>query len=209
MVGFLHGVYGLPRLASAADANSLGGLRVAIHSTCHADHNAVVREPGGEQEDGGSRGGLGARLAGAFRRSGNETVVRTQERADPRAVEGLAELVRTIGANNAGDISVPGRCPEHELVLSLKDRVLGAPASAPCLRVAAQSGVDVVVTPCFLCYIGLNSYQKGLSRTDPARSIPVFYLAQLVGLACDVAPLDLSLASTAAPARRVLTPYLI
>lgn len=211
MVGLLHGAYGLQRLADAAGVNSLGGLRVAIHSTCHGDHNAIVRDEPAD-EDGRAKSGLGARLTAALRRETRErreTVVRTREPADPRAVRGLAELVRTVGANDAGDISVPGRCPEHGLVLNLKDRLLGAPASAPCLTVAAQAGADVVVTPCFLCYIGLNGYQKGLDRNNPARAIPVFYLAQLVGLACDIAPLDLSLSSTAAPARRVLTPYVI
>lgn len=161
------------------------------------------------EEERRAAGGLGARLTGAFRRERRETVVRTREPADPRAVHGLAELVRTIGAGEAGDVSIPGRCPEHGLVLNIKDRVLGAPASAPCLTVAAQAGVDVVVTPCFLCYIGLNGYQKGLKRDNPARTIPVLYLAQLVGLACDVAPSDLGLSSIAAPARRILTPYLI
>jgi len=208
-VGLLDDAYGLGRLADAAGGHALTGLRVAVHASCHGDHNAFVRpEPAG-QEAGEPRGGLGALLGGVLprRRAGNETLVRAAQPATPQAAQELAALGGTVGASIVGDISGPGRCPEHDLVLNVRDRVLGAPASAPCLTVAARSGVDLVVTPCFLCYIGLNAYQKGLDRADPARTVPVLYVAQLVGMACDVAAQDLGLTSLAAPARRVLTPY--
>lgn len=203
--------YGLAQLAVAATANPLGGLRVAIHASCHGDHNAFVRPEHDEPEADAGRGGLGARLAGVLprRRGSQEMVARTDQAATHQATQELAAVVQAVGPSIAGDVSAEGHCPEHDLVLNVKDRVLGAPASAPCLSVAARNGVDVVVTPCFLCYIGLNAYQKGLKGDNPAKAVPVLYLAQLVGLACDVAPQELGLMGLVTPARRILTPYLV
>jgi hypothetical protein len=113
-----------------------------------------------------------------------------------------------VGTDDAGNVSVAGRCAQHPLLLGLRGRLLGGARSAPCLELAAQAGAHVLVTPCFLCFIGLNRHQRSLQHGHPARGVPVLYVSQLLGLACEVAPLRLELARTTVSARRVLQPFL-
>ena len=135
-------------------------------------------------------------------------VTRKLETGGAQQVLALAELMAAVGTDDAGNVSVAGCCAQHPLLLSLRGRLLGGARSAPCLELAAQAGAHVLVTPCFLCFIGLNRHQRSLQRSHPARGVPVLYVSQLLGLACEVAPLRLELARTTVSARRVLQSYL-
>jgi heterodisulfide reductase subunit B len=213
VTGLLAETYGTARLAQAAAGNALSGLRVALHGTCHADHNVLVRDT--PSAEGKATRGV-PRLAGLLPRAassrlprrGRGAVTRTLETVGAQEVLVLAEFMAAVGADDAGNVSVAGCCAKHPLLLGLRGRLLGGARSAPCLELAAQAAAHVLVTPCFLCFIGLNRYQRSLQRGHPARDVPVLYVSQLLGLACEVAPLRLELARTTVSARRVLQPFL-
>ena len=65
VTGLLTAAYGTARLAQAAAGNGLSGLRVALHGTCHADHNVLLRDTP-STEGQATRKGL--RLAGLLPR---------------------------------------------------------------------------------------------------------------------------------------------
>ena len=213
ITGLLAETYGTARLAQAAAGNALSGLRVALHGTCHADHNVPLRDTPSTEGKATRRG---PRLAGLLPKAASPQVPRrergsgthTPETVGAQEVLALAELMAVVGTDDAGNVSAAGCCAQHRLLLGLRGRLLGGARSAPCLELAAQAGAHVLVTPCFLCFIGLNRYQRSLQRSHPARGVPVLYVSQLVGLACEVAPLRLELARTTVSARRVLQPFL-
>jgi heterodisulfide reductase subunit B len=214
VTGLLAETYGTARLAQAAAGNALSGLRVALHGTCHADHNVLLRDTPSTEAQATRRG---PRLAGLLPKAASPQVPRRERRSGTRTLEtvgaqealALAELLAAVGTEDVGNVSTAGCCAQHPLLLGLRGRLLGGARSAPCLELAAQAGAHVLVTPCFLCFIGLNRYQRSLRRSHPARGVPVLYVSQVLGLACEVAPLRLELARTTVSARRVLQPFLV
>jgi heterodisulfide reductase subunit B len=205
--------YGTARLAQAAAGNGLSGLRVALHGSCHADHNVLLRDTPSTEAQATRRG---PRLAGLLPKAASPQVPRRERESGTRTLEtvgvqealALAALMAAVGTEDVGNVSTAGCCEQHALLLGLRGRLLGGGRSAPCLELATQAGAHVLVTPCFLCFIGLNRYQRSLRRSHPARGVPVLYVSQLLGLACEVAPLRLELARTTVSARRVLQPFL-
>jgi heterodisulfide reductase subunit B len=214
VTGLLAETYGTARLAQAAAGNGLSGLRVALHGTCHADHNVLLRDTPSTEGKATRRVPL---LAGLLPKAASLQLPRRERGAGTRTLEtggtqevlALAELMAVVGTDDVGNVSAAGCCAQHPLLLGLRGRLLRGARSAPCLELAAQAGAHVLVTPCFLCFIGLNSYQRSLQRSHPARGVPVLYVSQLLGLACEVAPLRLELARTTVSARRVLQPFLV
>lgn len=199
--GLLAEQYGRERLARAVPSG-LSGLRVAVHSTCHGDHNpprGVAARPSL------SPASLMTRLLPWSRRA-DDPVAAMQAAMGP--VTALSSLVAATGAVSVGDASAAGNCQAYPLLKRTAPFRRGS-GSAPCLAAAARAGVDVLVTPCFLCFMGLNSYQRGLPAADPARSIPVLHLSQLLGVACEVAPNNLDLSNTTASARRALATFVV
>ena len=206
VAGLLADDYGLARLAADARVG-LTGLRVALHTTCHGDHNVVVRgAPSGGAS--GRAAGFGAALVGRLlgKSTGWGPLTRARGPVEAGAAAALRDVVATTGAEVGADASVPGRCAEHPLLVG---RFRAGGRSAPCLSAAARAGAGVLVTPCFLCFIGLNRYQRGLAPGDPAREVPVLHLSQLIGVACEVAPGRMDLARTTVSARRILQPYMV
>lgn len=212
---------GLERLGRAV-VNPLSPLRIALHTSCHADHRpSPPAQPRIAHRTPGPRATRKhpAWLARAVQwaRQPAATVsdtgvahtaqTGTAHTAPRRAPSGLADLIATTGAMALPDVSVTGRCATVHLRHAWNRPAPGAAPDVRCLALAAQSGADLLVTPCFLCFSDLNQYQRTLHRADPARGIPVLHLSQVLGVACGVAPLRLDLARTTAPARRVLTPF--
>ena len=193
---------GRERLARAVPSG-LAGLRVAVHSTCHGDHNPPR---GVSARPSLSPATLMARLLPWSRRA-DDPVAAMQAAMGP--VTALSSLVAATGAVSVGDASAAGQCQAYPLLKRASGPFRRGSGAAPCLAAAARAGVDMVVTPCFLCFMGLNSYQRGLPATDPARSIPVLHLSQLLGVACEVAPNNLDLSNTTASARRALATFVV
>lgn len=209
----LDKIYGSERLAAAA-TRGLMGLRVALHSTCHASHNAVVREELlSDSPVAKGKAVLTALLTGStslprllWERG---AVTRTDRPADAADIAALAHVMAATGAEITRDVSVDGHCAGVALPMGMRGRVAGRRQPSPCLSLAARAGADVLVTSCFLCYMGLNSHQRALPRAHPGRSVPVLHMSQLVGLACEVSPRRLELTRTTVSARRVLHPFVV
>lgn len=179
------------RLA-AAPATSFSPLRVALHSTCHGDHiplQGPARQPSNLTGTPGAQDGPDGS---------------TEHGTSTSPGQALADLIAMTGAEPLEEVSVAGRCVESPLLPRPANRHPDAPT---CLALAAQAGVDVLVTSCFLCFGELNERQRHLDRADPARSVPVLHLAQLLGVASGVAPLRLELGRLAVSARRVLASF--
>lgn len=193
--------YGWARLSQAAPSG-LTGLRVALHTVCHGDHNPPR---GAAAPAGRGPAGLLARLLPRSRRADPDAAMY----AAMGSVPALSGLVSATGATSIGDASARGACAMHPLLKRGALPLMGASGTAPCLAAAARAGADVVVTPCFLCFMGLNSYQRRLPVADPARGVPVLHLSQLLGVACEVSPRNLSLSNTTVSARRVLNPFVV
>ncbi|MGH2346104.1 MAG: helix-turn-helix domain-containing protein, partial [Chloroflexota bacterium] len=125
---------------------------------------------------------------------------------DAAPAQALAAVIAVTDAEPLAEVSGEGRCAKTPLLPAPANRPVQAPG---CLAVAARSGIDVSGTPCFLCFGVLNERQRRLSRDDPARSVPVLHLAQLLGMACGAAPVDLELGRITAPARPILAPFVL
>src|SRR5205085_193229 len=130
ITGLLAETYGTARLAQAAAGNGLSGLRVALHGTCHADHNVLMRDTP-STEDKVTRGV--PRLAGLLPKAASSRLSRRERGAGTRTLEtvgaqevlALAELMAVVGTDDAGNVSVAGCCAQHPLLLGLRGRLLG------------------------------------------------------------------------------------
>src|SRR6185312_15111621 len=69
------------------------------------------------------------------------------------AAQALAGLIAVTGAEPCEDVSIASRCAATPLLPAPAGNQAAAP---PCLDVAARSGIDLLVTPCFLCFGTLN-----------------------------------------------------
>jgi hypothetical protein len=165
---------------------------VALHNTCHGDHVPTL--------DAAPRRSTRAGVANLRK----EAAGAAERRGTTPSDQALAGLIAVTGAEPLEDVGIEGHCAETPLLPAPTGGIAEAP---PCLTVAARSGIDLLVTPCFLCFGTLNERQRRLGRRDPARSVPVLHLAQLLGMACGAAPMDLKLPYLTAPARRVLAPF--
>src|SRR2546421_7033542 len=109
ITGLLAETYGTARLAHAAAGNGLSGLRVALHGTCHADHNVLMRDDPAT-EGKAARGGPG--LAGLLPRVASlrlphrerEVVTRTIEPVGTQEGLALGALMAAAGADDAGNV---------------------------------------------------------------------------------------------------------
>lgn len=181
-----------PDRLTDALVRSLSPLRVALHSTCHGDHIPSPKPAPQRQNLAGAQG------------APKEADGSTERDVTSPPAQALAGLIAVTGAASIEDVSIAGHCAETPLLPAPANRQAEPP---PCLAVAARSGIDVLVTPCFLCFGVLNERQRRLSRDDPARSVPVLHLAQLLGMACGAAPVDLELSRITARARHILAPF--
>jgi heterodisulfide reductase subunit B len=179
------------RLANAL-VRSLSPLRIALHGTCHGDHIRASM-PTRQQSKLTGTPFITKEAAGAAGHPG----------PTPTA-QALAGLIAVTGAEPRKDVSIAGRCATTPLLPAPAGKQTAAP---PCLAEATRTGIDLLVTPCFLCFGTLNERQRLLSRDDPARSVPVLHLAQLLGMACGAPPLDLELGHITARARHVLAQF--
>jgi len=61
--------------------------------------------------------------------------------------------------------------------------------AASCLNSAKQTDAQLIVTPCPLCHLSLDTYQKKVEKATKTRlNLPVIHFSQLVGLALGIDP---------------------
>jgi len=108
---------------------------------------------------------------------------------DDREPDFLGRLIEACGAEEADYDDRYGCCGFHIL---LNDQATSLRMTEKCLSNAERASVDMMVTPCTLCHISLDGYQKPAHR-DKGRGIPVLHLSQMLGLALGIGPLELGL----------------
>ncbi|MFQ5900915.1 MAG: CoB--CoM heterodisulfide reductase iron-sulfur subunit B family protein [Thermodesulfobacteriota bacterium] len=121
---------------------------------------------------------------------------------DPENPSSLERLIKTLGAE---PVSYEGRlkCCGFQIVLATRDTAVDMIGKR--LAEAKDHGGDCIVTPCPLCHINLDTYQ-GYAEKHMGRKIdmPVFQVAQLVGLAMGFTPADMALSRHLVSPERVL-----
>jgi len=100
---------------------------------------------------------------------------------DPQRPSSLEDVIKALGATPV-DYAGKTKCCGFQVDLVAEDTAVEMTARR--LLDGKEKGADCFVTPCPFCHINLDNYQ-GLSEKKVARRIdmPVFHLAQLVGMA--------------------------
>jgi len=108
---------------------------------------------------------------------------------DDKAPEFMDQLIEACGARVADYGDRYNCCGFHIL---LNDQETSLKMAARCLLNAQRCGADLLVTPCTLCHISLDGYQKEATKGEGIE-IPVLHLAQMIGLAMGIDGKELGL----------------
>lgn len=74
---------------------------------------------------------------------------------------------------------------------------------------AKKSGAEVMVTPCPLCQMNIDAYQRRAAKNSGAKfDIPILYFTQLIGLALGIEPKKLGIGREIISANGVLKKFL-
>ena len=109
--------------------------------------------------------------------------------ADDKAPDFLSRLIKACGAEEADYDDKYNCCGFHIL---LNDQATSLKMTERCLSNAKKAAADMLVTPCTLCHISLDGYQKP-ANINNRTEIPVLHLAQMLGLALGIGPKELGL----------------
>ena len=109
--------------------------------------------------------------------------------ADDKEPDFLSKLIIACGAEDADYDDKYNCCGFHIL---LNDQATSLKMTERCLSNAKKASADMMVTPCTLCHLSLDGYQKPANKNNLSE-IPVLHLAQMLGLAFGIAPKELGL----------------
>ncbi len=110
---------------------------------------------------------------------------------DPERPTSLEAVIETLGGNS---VKYKGRtkCCGFQADLVNLDSAVGMTTMR--LLDAKGSGAEVVVTPCPFCHINLDNYQSMAEKSAKEKiDLPIFHLAQVVGLALGLNAAELGL----------------
>lgn len=111
---------------------------------------------------------------------------------DSRNPTSLERVIRAVGAEPVDYLGKIKCCGFHVII---SDEKVALRIAAHQLRDATEHGADCLVTPCPLCHFVLDNYQPKIERQTKSKiELPVFHLAQLVGLALEIEARDLQFA---------------
>lgn len=100
---------------------------------------------------------------------------------NPLEPSSLDQLIEALGGKTI-PYDHKNRCCGFHTLLVAEAESLNVAAEA--LEEAIESKADYIVTPCPLCHTVLDGYQaKALKQANIRKSIPVFHLSEMVGLA--------------------------
>jgi succinate dehydrogenase / fumarate reductase cytochrome b subunit len=104
--------------------------------------------------------------------------------ADPDRPQSLERLITAVGAEPI-DYPAKIKCCGFPIVLAREDVALGELVQP--LQQATEAGADVIVTPCPLCHLSLDAWQrKAADHAGQEFGIPILHLAQLLGAAAGI-----------------------
>jgi succinate dehydrogenase / fumarate reductase cytochrome b subunit len=100
---------------------------------------------------------------------------------DPYKPHTLEDLVKALGGKNVDFESKTKCCGFHTLIVAEKESVK---LSGNILEEAIEAGADFIVTPCPLCHMALDAYQKdALYEVNKSGKMRILHLQQIIGLA--------------------------
>ncbi len=110
---------------------------------------------------------------------------------DPEKPWSLEAVIKALGAKLA-DNEGKTKCCGFQVDLVAEDTAVEMTASR--LTDAKDNGADCIVTPCPFCHINLDNYQ-GMAEKKIEKNIdlPIFHLAQLVGLSIGLSAKEMGL----------------
>jgi succinate dehydrogenase / fumarate reductase cytochrome b subunit len=121
---------------------------------------------------------------------------------DPDHPTSFDSLITALGATPV-DYAGKTRCCGFHILAYEEDTATAMAVRR--LEEAAAAGADLMVTASPLCHLALDAYQPRARKLhDAAGQMPVLHLAQLVGLACGLAPRALQLQRNVVSPRRAL-----
>jgi len=110
----------------------------------------------------------------------------TEAFENPENPQSIERLVKVLGGNPVAYGGRTACCGFHVLTVR---QDLAVRMSAAGLAGAKSAGARVLATPCPLCHLVLDVYQKKAARAVGERlDVPVLHLSQLVGLAIGIDP---------------------
>lgn len=109
--------------------------------------------------------------------------------ADDKAPDFLSRLIEACGGQAVAYDDKYNCCGFHIL---LNDQTTSLKMTQRCIVNAETASAQLLVTPCTLCHINLDGYQKPALRHHDAQ-MPVLHLAQMLGLALGIPPRELGL----------------
>jgi succinate dehydrogenase / fumarate reductase cytochrome b subunit len=121
---------------------------------------------------------------------------------NPEKPRSLESIIKILGAEVV-EYDGKTKCCGFQVDLVTEDTALEMTAKR--LIQAKDKGADCMVTPCPFCHINLDNYQ-GLAEKKISRkiSMPVFHLAQLVGLAIGLSADQIGLSRHLVSSEKVL-----
>ena len=100
---------------------------------------------------------------------------------DPDKPQSMERLIRALGGEVA-DYEAKSKCCGFPIILAREQVALKE--SHVALSQARDAGADCMVTPCPLCHLAMDAYQrKAELANDTEYNMPVLHLPQLLGLA--------------------------
>lgn len=110
---------------------------------------------------------------------------------DPANPVSLDEIIKAL---NAQTIEYPGKTKCCGFYVLMTNEALAHKMIGRRLKEALDASADCMVTPCPLCHIALDMFQKqAAKKVGLTRQMPVLHLPQLVGLALGVSEKQLEL----------------
>jgi succinate dehydrogenase / fumarate reductase, cytochrome b subunit len=100
---------------------------------------------------------------------------------DPDKPQSMERLIRALGGEVA-DYEAKSKCCGFPIILAREQVALKE--SHVALSQARDAGADCMVTPCPLCHLAMDAYQrKAELANDTEYNMPVLHLPQMLGLA--------------------------
>lgn len=110
---------------------------------------------------------------------------------DPENPTSLETLIEAVGAQA---VRYDGRIKCCGFPIILTDEPAALTMTATNLLDAKRNGADFVVTPCPLCHINLDSYQRQAEQQAGKEiNLPVLHLSQMIGLALGISEKELGI----------------
>ena len=121
---------------------------------------------------------------------------------DPDKPQSMERLIRALGGEVA-DYDAKTKCCGFPIILAREQVALKE--SHVALSQARDAGADCMVTPCPLCHLAMDAYQrKAEALNDTEYNLPVLHLPQLLGLALGMGQDVLQFKRHMVPVDRVL-----